>query len=541
MPTSGTRPLSRRTGGTPGSRARRRSACRRRPGGRRRPRRTARPAAAGARPARTAGPSSGGCACPGCRRARCSRRTWPRTGAPSIVADAADQAVGRRALDQLLACRGAAPGRRTSAARTRRRCPASTQVGDVLARGAARCSSRRLATASGRRVVEAQRVALADRRRRSARVRRRAPSPCCGGRAAGRRRRRRLGDRPAAVPRRRSRRSRPRAGATTPSRSATHLVLHLHRLEHDDGVPARTGSPRPPDVRRPRSRQTAPADCMAAKSICSRSMSSAEPELLWEPSEEQVRAGDDDALHASGWSASAGLTFDDYAGAVAAGRSTTSTVLGGDHRVLRRAFSIGGQSGCWATARCPARSGSRERSSTTPSTSSGASDDDEVAIRHASEVRRARRRGRGASCAPRRRAMAGGLRALGVGRGRPRRGLHAEHPGDGGSVSGLRLDRRGVVIGGAGVRRPQRDRPLRADRAEGAAGDRRLPVRRQGLRPRARSCGGSPARSRRSSASVRLGYLDGSGWEDGRSLAGIGDASSNSRSSQFDHPLWVLY
>ena len=39
-----------------------------------------------------------------------------------------------------------------------------------------------------------------------------------------------------------------------------------------------------------------------------------------------------------------------------------------------------------------------------------------------------------------------------------------------------------------GVRRPQRDRPLRPDRAQGAAGDRRLPLRRQGLRSRARSC-----------------------------------------------------
>ena len=47
----------------------------------------------------------------------------------------------------------------------------------------------------------------------------------------------------------------------------------------------------------------------------------------------------------------------------------------------------------------------------------------------------------------------------------------------------------------AGVRRAQRDRPLRADRAEGAARDRRLPLRRQGLRPRARS---SRHRARRS-------------------------------------------
>ena len=75
-------------------------------------------------------------------------------------------------------------------------------------------------------------------------------------------------------------------------------------------------------------------------------------------------------------------------------------------------------------------------------------------------------------------------RAAGAGRrpGRPRGRLHAEHPGDRGGVAGLRVDRRGVVLGRAGVRGPQRDRPLLADRAVGAAGDRRLPLRRAGLR-----------------------------------------------------------
>src|SRR5947209_6805003 len=39
-----------------------------------------------------------------------------------------------------------------------------------------------------------------------------------------------------------------------------------------------------------------------------------------------------------------------------------------------------------------------------------------------------------------------------------------------------------AVIGGARVRGPLGDRPLRADRADGAADDRRLPLRRPGLR-----------------------------------------------------------
>ena len=111
--------------------------------------------------------------------------------------------------------------------------------------------------------------------------------------------------------------------------------------------------------------------------------------------------------------------------------------------------------------------------------------------------------------ADRRRAAGARCRA-----GRSGRRLHAEHPGDGGALSGVRVDRRDVVLGGARVRRAQRHRPLRADRAQGAAGDRRLPVRGQGLRPardrRSGSRGDPSARARRA-----LGYLDGSGWEDG--------------------------
>ena len=76
-----------------------------------------------------------------------------------------------------------------------------------------------------------------------------------------------------------------------------------------------------------------------------------------------------------------------------------------------------------------------------------------------------------------------GLIALGRRPRGSRRRLHAEHPRDDPGLPRRRLARRRLVVGGPGVRRPQRDRPLRADRAEGAARGRRLPLRRARLRP----------------------------------------------------------
>ena len=75
----------------------------------------------------------------------------------------------------------------------------------------------------------------------------------------------------------------------------------------------------------------------------------------------------------------------------------------------------------------------------------------------------------GASCASRSPRIAAGLRALGRGAGRSRRRLPAEHPRDRRRLPGLREPRRGVVELLAGLRRPQRGRPLRPDRAEGPA------------------------------------------------------------------------
>ena len=67
---------------------------------------------------------------------------------------------------------------------------------------------------------------------------------------------------------------------------------------------------------------------------------------------------------------------------------------------------------------------------------------------------------------------------------RPRRRLHAEHPRDDRRLPRRREPRRGLVELLARLRRALGRRPLRADRAEGAAHRRRLPLRRQGLRPR---------------------------------------------------------
>ena len=85
---------------------------------------------AAARRSRTGGPSCGGWSCPGCRPARCSRRCATATrrfSAPNSVAvdaaDAGDQAVGRRLLDQVVDACGACAGGDHERRRTRRSCP----------------------------------------------------------------------------------------------------------------------------------------------------------------------------------------------------------------------------------------------------------------------------------------------------------------------------------------------------------------------------------------------------------------------------------
>ena len=67
--------------------------------------------------------------------------------------------------------------------------------------------------------------------------------------------------------------------------------------------------------------------------------------------------------------------------------------------------------------------------------------------------------------------------------GRPCRRLPAEHPADDRGVPGDHIARRDLVLLLARLRVPDDRRPVRADRAEGPARGRRIPLRRQELRP----------------------------------------------------------
>ena len=128
------------------------------------------------------------------------------------------------------------------------------------------------------------------------------------------------------------------------------------------------------------------------------------------------------------------------------------------------------------------RAGSRTPASTTPSTSSPARPTTETAILHASELRELDELSwgelRAQVAAVRRRPARARRRAR-----RPRRRLPAEHPRGDRRLPRQRLDRRGLVELLARLRPGQRRRPLRPDRAQGALRGRRLPLRRQGLRP----------------------------------------------------------
>src|SRR5581483_8555777 len=109
--------------------------------------------------------------------------------------------------------------------------------------------------------------------------------------------------------------------------------------------------------------------------------------------------------------------------------------------------------------------------------------DDEVAVRFASE-RAGPDGGAGGGAAQRRRRAR-----------RPGGRLPAQHPRGAGRRPG-RDEPRGDLVGLlTGLRRPQRGRPLRPDRAGGAAGGGRVPLRRAGPQPAGRgavAAGGAP-------------------------------------------------
>ena len=151
--------------------------------------------------------------------------------------------------------------------------------------------------------------------------------------------------------------------------------------------------------------------------------------------------------------------------------------------LLRRAGLRAVRAGARPRARCPARSGSRARGSPTPSTSS------------ATATTTRWRSATPASCASCREWTWGELReqtrahrrracgALGVG---PGDRVAAYMPNIPETIAAfLATASIGAVWSSvlAGVRRALGRRPLRADRAEGAAGRRRLPLRRARPRP----------------------------------------------------------
>ena len=153
-----------------------------------------------------------------------------------------------------------------------------------------------------------------------------------------------------------------------------------------------------------------------------------QPTVLWEPSEEQIEHAT--ITRFSRWVAETRDVdvADDYH---ALWRWSVED-LEGFWAAIWEFFDVqletAATSGCSARARCPARSGSRARGSTTRE--------------HIFRGKRRRRRrdppcvascassasGRGASCARTTARIAAGLRALGVERGRPGRRVHPEHP-----------------------------------------------------------------------------------------------------------------
>ena len=216
-------------------------------------------------------------------------------------------------------------------------------------------------------------------------------------------------------------------------------------------------------------------------------------------------------------------------------------------------------SGCWTRVRCPARSwfeGAelnyaenmlQPNRALTSDRSSEA-----VAVLHASELRELEELTWGELSAQVA-AAAGGLRALGVGRGDRVVAYMPNIPETLVAFLAVATHRGDLVERRAGVRRAQRDRPLRADRAEGAAGGRRLPPRRARTstgRPSSRASSRSCRRSSTPSccptslrARTLLAYrAPHAGGSAGAELLALGEgAELRFEQVPFDHPLWVLY
>ena len=185
------------------------------------------------------------------------------------------------------------------------------------------------------------------------------------------------------------------------------------------------------------------------------------------------RAGRDDPLHAR-------ARLRRLRRRCGAGRSRTSRASG--RRSGSSSASMGPTTACWRRARCRAPPGSRAHRSTTPSTCSAARTRTRTAIVHASELRELAELTWG-DLRDQVARIRGGLRALGVERGDRVAAYMPNIPEAVAAFPRHGLAGRGVVELLARLRRPLGDRPLRADRAEGAAGSRRLPIQRPRLRP----------------------------------------------------------
>ena len=212
------------------------------------------------------------------------------------------------------------------------------------------------------------------------------------------------------------------------------LMLHLHRLEHDDRRARGDGLARARAARE----TTVPAKGRQRSSACGLAvlliaryfgaMSDA-AELLWEPSAERVQRAT--LTRYMEWLEPSAGWLRRLRGAVAVVGGRDRRVLGVDRGVLRVRFGARRRA-CSATRTMPgAEWFPGSRISYAEHIFRG-KDDDAVAIRHASELRPLEAWTWGelrvADGGDRRRACA----ALGVRRGRPGGRLHAEHPRDGG-------------------------------------------------------------------------------------------------------------
>ena len=149
--------------------------------------------------------------------------------------------------------------------------------------------------------------------------------------------------------------------------------------------------------------------------------------------------------------------------------------------------------------------------------------------------------------------IAAGLTRGGVVRRRPGRRLPAQPARDGDRHAGHREPRGHLVLVLAGLRRPRRPRPLRADRSQGAVHRRRLFLCRQDTRLAASAWPRCWQSSPRSSATVVLvPYVEcrsrssraSAAAARTRAVAGVRHgrrSRCSSRTLPFNHPLYILY